>query len=210
MKLFIGVFFVLSLIPFFIISAQDAASCPPPYYIPTACPSPYIPGQKGGYTADLNCKLENFFTGTSLDTTNTARCCPNRCVDASGDKVTVSGFWPTSNPSEFRSFEVFGTTIRINPDNIPSLINILFTTALGLVSLYTIARGIYVAGVKRSSAQSAEDIANVTKELTNLLVGALIAWGFIIVIQVVAGFLGVGQLNNLDISGGDNLVVTIN
>lgn len=203
MKLFIGVFFVLSLLSFSSISAQSSDDCAAPYYIPKACPSPYVPGQRGGYTADLNCPLSGFLSAEKRN------CCPNKCVSSSGSALSGSTT-DIENPVEFQKFEVFGTTIRLNPENIPALINILFTTALGLVSLYTIARGIYVAGVKRSSAQSAEDIANVTKELTNLLVGALIAWGFIIVIQVVAGFLGVGQLNNLDISGGDNLVVTIN
>jgi hypothetical protein len=180
-----------------------AGDCAPPYYIPQACPSPYVPGQRGGYTADLNCPLSGFINPEAPG------CCRNKCVDSSGNSLSGTTTNP-ENPVEFQRFEVFGTTIRLNPDNIPSLINILFTTALGFVSLYTIARGIYVAGVKRASAQSAEDIANVTKELTNLLIGALIAWGFIIVIQVIAGLLGVGQLNNLDISGGDNLVVTIN
>lgn len=179
------------------------ANCQAPYYIPNACPAPYRPGISGGYTADLNCQLQRI---TSPGT----RCCPNICVNADGSRQ--SGTLPgEGNPELFRSFEVFNTTIRVNPDNIGTIINILFTTVLGFVSLYAIVRGIYVTGVKRTMVSTPDEIAAINQELTNLVIGAIICWGFIIIIQVIANLIGVGQLSNLDISGGDTggVVITI-
>lgn len=177
------------------LSAQSQVQelgCTAPYYIPSACKTPYVPGRSAGYTADLNCQLERISNPAS-------RCCPNYCVDSSGEAVGLS----TETNELVSALEVFNTTIKVSPDNLGVLINILFSTVLGLVSLYTIIRGIYVTGVKRPMATSADDIANLNKELTNLIIGAVICWGFIILIQVVANLFGVGQLNSLDISGGE-------
>lgn len=181
------------------VSSISASQCTAPYYIPSGCESPYVPGQRAGYTADLNCQLEKLVNPGS-------DCCPNICVDRSGNpSVSVD------NPDLFWDLEVFGTLIRINPENTPVLVNILFTTALGIVSLYVIIRGIYVTGVKRPMAITPEEIAEINKELTNLVIGAIICWGFIILIQVVANLLGVGSLGSLDFSGGSSgSVITIN
>lgn len=181
-----------------------SASCQAPYYIPSGCNTPYVPGKSPGYTADLNCQLVRI----TKPGTPEALCCPNICVDANGDKQTGSG---ADVVPEVTNLEVFNTTIRINPNNAGTIINILFTTVLGLVSVYAIVRGLYVTGVKRAMAITPDQIAELNQELTNLVIGVVICWGFIIVIQVVANVLGVGQLNNLDISGGESggTVITI-
>lgn len=182
------------------INALDIGpGCQIPRYIPSSCQTPYQPGKSGGYTADLNCTAAKF-----IDPSN--NCCPNRCVDTQGNAVGTS----EDLPGEYRQFEVFGTSIRINPNNIGTLINLAFTTFLGLVSLYTIVRGIYVAGVKRPNSTNDEDIANISKELINLIIGFVICWSFIIVIQLLANFLGIGKLSDLDFtSGSGNLVITV-
>jgi hypothetical protein len=182
----------------FVVNAQSGSGqCDAPYYIPSACPAPYRPGVSGGYTADLNCQLEKF-------TDPQSNCCPNKCVTADGSSNTGA-----QNPDLFWDIDVFGTVMRINPDSTPVFINILFTTVLGLVSLYAIIRGIYVTGVKRTMATTPDEIAEVNKELTNLIIGAALCWGFIILIQVVANFLGVGSLSSLDFSSGDSGTVII-
>lgn len=183
-------------------SEAGGSKCQAPYYIPSACPTPYRPGVSGGYTADLNCQLLKL-----TDPGN--KCCPNICVNSNGESPENS--LAADNPELFSKLEVFNTTIRVNPDNIGTIINILFTTILGLVSLYAIIRGFYVAGVKRPMVIDADSIAGINKELTNLIIGAAICWGFIIIIQVIANLIGVGQLSNLDISGGESggTVVTI-
>lgn len=182
------------------LSAQST-DCIAPYFIPDDCSVPYVPGKSGGYTADLNCQIVRI----TKPGTDEAKCCPNICVNENGDRVSAQ------LPSEITQTEVFGTTIRINPDNSGTIINILFTTILGLVSVYAIVRGIYVTGVKRPMAITPDQIAEINKELTNLIIGVVICWGFIILIQVVANLLGVGQLNNLDISGGESggTIITI-
>jgi len=188
--------------------APPANDCKAPYFIPNGCQNPYIPGESRGYTADLNCQLVRITRPGSAG----ASCCPNICVTAEGEIDTTNGTGNEQNPAVFSQLEVFNTTIKINPNNIGTVINILFTTLLGAVSLYAIVRGIYVTGIKRPMAVTPEQIADLNKELTNLIIGVVICWGFIIIIQVIANLLGVGQLNNLDISGGDSggTVITIN
>jgi hypothetical protein len=195
---------IASLFIGFKVHAQIPGCNVAPFYVPDACPSPYIPGKAAGYTADLNCQLKR------ITNPQNPGCCINKCVDADGEDT--GSVTSAENPAVFTNLEVFGTTIKINPNNIGTIINILFTTVLGLVSIYAIARGIYVTGVKRPMATTPDQIAEINKELTNLIIGVIISWGFIIVIQVVANLLGVGQLNNLDISGGaeGGTVITIN
>ncbi len=201
MKIKIFLFLVTSLVLASSIKISAATDCVAPYFIPDACAVPYIPGKSPGYTADLNCQIVRI---TKPGTTE-AQCCPNICVDTDGTRISAT------LPTEVTQTEVFGTNIRINPDSAGTIINILFTTVLGLVSVYAIIRGIYVTGVKRPMAIEAEKIAEINKELTNLVIGLIISWGFIILIQVVANLLGVGQLSNLDISGGESggTVITI-
>ena len=183
------------------VKVSAASDCIAPYFIPNKCQNPYIAGQAEGYTADLNCQLVRI----TQPGTPAASCCPNICVGPDGKEIGGK-----TNPKEFQKLEVFGTTIKINPDNIGTIINILFTTVLGIVSLYAIFRGIYVTGVKRPLAITADQIAEINKELTNLIIGVIICWGFIIVIQVIANLLGVGQLNNLDFSSDSSgTVITI-
>lgn len=201
LKFALLIVFALFITTGFKVSAQ--ADCQAPYYIPSACPSPYMPGVASGYTADLNCQLVKI----TKPGTPEANCCPNICVTEAGEAN-----YGASNPQVFSQLEVFGTTIKINPDNIGTIVNILFTTVLGLVSIYAIVRGIYVTGVKRPMAITPDQIAELNKELSNLIIGVIICWGFIILIQLIANLLGVGQLNSLDISGGESggTVITIN
>jgi len=201
MKLKIFLLTFISFVLFTSLKVDAATDCVAPYFIPDACGVPYVPDKSPGYTADLNCQIVRI----TKPGTPEANCCPNICVDASGNRVS------TTLPTEVTQTEVFGTTIRVNPENSGTIVNILFTTVLGLVSIYAIIRGIYVTGIKRPMVIEAEKIAEINKELTNLVIGVIISWGFIILIQVVANLLGVGQLNNLDISGGETggTVITI-
>lgn len=172
-------------------SNTTSVKCDAPYYIPSNCPNDYVP--------DLQCINTRLFNPGIL-------CCPNKCNNA------PSNVCDTVYQTYFSQFDIFGTTFKINPNNLPTIINLFITTILGLISIYALLRGIYVAGIKRTQAISPEDIANLNKELTNLVIGFIIAWGFIIIIQIVANILGVGSLSNIDINGGKSggLVVTIN
>lgn len=198
------------LIPSLSLKALDIGpDCPAPRYVPSACTDVYQPGKSAGYTVDLNCSASKF-----IDPSN--KCCLNKCVDKDGNTEQSgnnnNGEDPDNGLSEqYRKFEVFGTSIRINPENIGTLINLAFTTFLGIVSLYTVLRGIYVAGVKRPNVTAEEDVKKVYSELVNLVVGFSLAWGFIIILQLVSNFLGIGKLSDLDFtsSGEGSLVITV-
>lgn len=171
------------------------AGCEPPFGIPSACPS------AGDYEPDFNC-INAKVINPKLE------CCPNRCVGG----ATI-GEDPSESLQPLTKFNIFNTQISLdfrNPNTIPTLVNLLISTALGIVSLYVLFRGIYIAAFVRTRSTSPEDIAKVNKELTNLLIGFLIAWGSIFIVQLVANLLGLGSLSNLSVSGTeDALLITI-
>ena len=198
MKKFLLILTTILLITPILTRVSAADNCKAPYYIPSSCPEAYIPGTRAGYTADLNC-ANNRIINPKID------CCPNMCVNIDGTPNTKGTL-----VSQVTQFEVFNTTFRVSTDSIPTLINLLISTILGIFSLYTLIRGMFVAGYKRSQATSAEDIANINKDLTNMVIGFALAWGFIILIQIVASALGVGQLSNMDLtSSSTGTVITI-
>ncbi len=211
-KLLLGLILAVSLfnvasVSYVKAAGQCSGDCTAPCYIPSACTKAYNPGVSGGYTADINCATKSILDPSILNHSSPKFCCPNKCVDSNGNDAATA----TGEDTTFKKFEVFGTTFRVNPNNVGTIINIIMISILGAISVYVLIRGIYVAGIKRTMAVTDEEIANLNKELTNLVIGFIICWGFIIVIQLVANLLGVGSLSNLDISGGNGggLVVTV-
>jgi hypothetical protein len=173
-KVFVKLFLVATI--FFsltgIVSAQDCAE--DPYEIPYGCDD--------NYTIDFNCQNRRI-----MDPSET--CCIHKCKDQDD---------PTAAPEQLDELEVFGFRIAIDATKkIPVLINLLFTTALGLVSVYTVVVGIYYAGVKRAKATTSEEIESINKTLKQLTLGFIIAWGFIFIVQFVFNLLGLGSLNDM-------------
>lgn len=159
--------------------------------IPADCSAP------GEYEPDFNC-INNKFLNPNLE------CCPNKCVGGS-----------TSSPEDdtYQQINFFGTTVGLdfsNPNTIPTLVNLGISTFLGIISIYALFRGIYVAAFIRTSATDPARIAAINKELTNLVIGFIIAWGAIFIVQLVANIIGLGSLSNLQVAGTQGAyVITI-
>jgi hypothetical protein len=165
--LFIFMFFCLS----GIVSAQDCGN--DPYKIPAGC--------ENNYTVDFNCQNRRI-----IDPSET--CCIHIC------KTSGS----TAAPEQLDELEVFGFRVAVDASKrIPLFINLAFTTALGLVSAYAVVVGIYYAGVKRARATTSEEIEEVNKTLKQLVIGFIIAWSFIFIIQFIFNLLGLGSLNDM-------------
>ncbi len=196
--LVIGFFFsaFLSLGSFFKVSANFPAGCAQPFGIPTACPTECkSQNDTGCYVPDFQCSNAKF-----LDPS--VSCCNNKC--ANSGTVGSSG-----DQAEIRKFNIFGTQFAFSSARIPSLINIAISTFLGFVSAYALFRGMYIGAVVRSRATTSEDIAKANKEIVNLIIGFILAWSFIFIIQFVASVLGIGNLNDLNVTNtGSEITIT--
>lgn len=194
--LVIGFFFsiVLSLASFVKVSAAFPAGCSGPFGVPTACPKPCANTTESGcYVPDFQCSNSKFIDPQTI-------CCNNKCNGTTSPD--------TGSTDIIRSFNIFGTKFSFYPSSVPSLINAAITTFLGFVSIYALVRGMYIGAVLRTRATSSEDIAKVNKEIINLIIGFVLAWSFIFIIQFISSVLGIGNLNDLNVSNtGTEIVI---
>ncbi len=168
------------------VQAQTESIC-----IPSACPNDYEP--------DFNCINERLFNPDST-------CCQNKCKGSAGaPNVTTPEIQPL--------IRFFGRTLAIREaSQLPVIINLAITTFLGFVSVYAVVYGIYVAGFIRARTTNEEEIQKANKTLIYLFAGFILAWSFIIIIQLIANVLGLGSLNNLvvvDSGGGSGTNIVI-
>lgn len=168
--------------------------------IPVDCPNDYVPNLKCSSAKLLNPALD---------------CCENKCRD-DGNAVRNSG-GSVIDPANvqqpqiegFLQFDIFGSQIKINPERLPALFLTVISSIMFGISIYVLVKGIYVAGVKRTQAVSPEEIAKINKQFTGLVVGFVLLWSFIFIMQVVFSFLGLGNITSLDFSQseGSNIVI---
>ncbi len=180
----ISLFFLISGIfsNILIVNAQNEPIC-----VPTGCPEDYVP--------DFDCVSKQLLNPAD-------GCCENKCRGEAGQ----------DQPTEFKPlFTFFDTDVRVETgQQIPTLINLVITTFLGLISVYAAVYGIYIAGFVRAKTTDAAEIERVNKILRNLILGFILAWSFIIIIQLVANTLGLGSLNSLElVEEGGSDVITI-
>lgn len=123
-------------------------------------------------------------------------CCENRCANA------IPGDPSSQDPAAFQELvNVFGTTIAIETNEpfgvIAVIVNVLITTVLGFISLYTLVKGIYVGGIKRANTVEAGEIEEISQTIRTMFLGFILAWSFIFIIQFITGIIGLGSLNDL-------------
>jgi hypothetical protein len=168
-----------------------------PICIPPSCPTDYEP--------DFNCIQKQILDPTAKNPSSAQFCCENKCKDIGG--------LPTEDRARQLDplFTFFGQTLYVSvAERIPTLINLAITTALGLMSVYTVVYGTYVAGYKRTQTTDPGEIEKISKTLKNLVLGFVLAWSFIFIIQLVASLLGLGSLSNLTLVGdGGGSTITI-
>ncbi|MCA9387170.1 hypothetical protein KC669_04005 [Candidatus Dojkabacteria bacterium] len=149
---------------------------------------------KGGYLPNFTCINEKIVNPQS-------DCCIDKCAGEGESEV----------PEEYAPlFSFFGATFAVTKDQqIPTLINLAITTALGFASVYALVMGIYQGAYVRSKATDPETIEQTNKVITSLILGFILAWGFIVIMQVVANLIGLGSLQNLELVGDSGQTITI-
>lgn len=165
---------ILVLSPVEITHAQvDDVTCKSVY---DRCNTTFIP--------DFNCTNRRIFDPK-------IKCCENKCPE---DELSPEA-------SEFSTLiSFFGNSLTIkSTQQIPTLINLGITTILGFFSIYSLGYGMYVAGFVRARTTNEEEIVKANKTLITLILGFVLAWGFIIIMQFVANIVGVGSLSNLQL-----------
>lgn len=180
------------------VNAIYPSGCSQPFGIPDACKSPcesLAAGSGSCYVPDFTCLNVSILKPDTV-------CCPNIC----------KGTNPIIDPgaqATLRQFNIFGTKFYLSEDRIPSMINLALTAFLGIVSFYALLRGMYIGAVVRPGATSPDDIAKVNTELKNLIIGFILAWSFIFIIQFIASILGIGRLDNFNVQNtGAEIVIT--
>ncbi|MEP7103846.1 MAG: hypothetical protein ABI721_04015 [Candidatus Dojkabacteria bacterium] len=174
------------------------AGCQAPFGIPDACPTACkSQNDTNCYVPDFSCSNAKFLNPQTI-------CCSNKC-NGGGTIGTID----PGDASLIRSFNIFGTKFSFSSGSIPSLINAIISTFLGIVSIYALARGAYLGAVIRPGVTSSDDISKINKEIVNLIIGFILAWSFIFIIQFVATVLGIGNLNDLNVTNtGTEIVIT--
>lgn len=185
---------VFSLFSFIKVEAAYPAGCSEPFGIPLACPRQCASqNDTGCYVPDFQCTNAKFLDRQTV-------CCDNKCIGDVGDGGDQGDL--------IRSFNVFGTKFSFSVNKIPNLINVAITTFLGIVSAYALIRGMYIGAVLRSQAITPEDIGKVNKEIINLIIGFVLAWSFIFIIQFISSVIGIGDLNDLNVTNtGTEIII---
>jgi len=177
-------FFIFTFVEFELVSAQEQKlTCKNnPYLEPKDC-------GEAGVTIDSNCQARRILNPNPKE-----ECCILVCKSAN--------ILPTETLSRFSSFNLFGTTYRIdltNRANIEMLINLAIITIISIAGLYALFRGAYLAGFVLPSSEKDEDFSKISKELRNLVFGFLLAVGSIVIVQLVFTVLGLGSLTDIQL-----------
>lgn len=104
-----------------------------------------------------------------------------------------------SNASTGDAFDLnfFGIKLRLRSDAaLAQILYLGFSVFLGVVAFVVVGLGIY-GSVKRSRSETDDDIAAAQKIITNAVVGFIIIVISLLVVQLVASFLGLGSINEI-------------
>lgn len=183
--------FLLTSLSFFSMNMQLSAqvvgpNCPAPDFIPSSCRNDFRP--------DFNC-----INNKILNPKDT--CCPNICNAVDG--VALDPLF---------EINLFQTQIRLNltdPDTIVTLINLVISTVLAIISLFALFKGIYLAAFKLTSTTDKDEMIRIRDNLVSLVKGFALAWGAILIIQLIATLFGLGSLNNITFSNNDETGVRL-
>lgn len=183
----ISVFLILVVTAVFTVNRVQASN---PICIPAGCPDTYVP--------DFTCQYRKL-----LDPSD--GCCENKCP----------GTASVSEPAEYTTLvSFFGRGIYLYSDaKIVSLINLAVTSFLAGISIFALVYGIYIAGVVRANTTDAAKIQETNKILQRLILGFILAWMFIFIMQVVMNLLGLGDLRQTVIFGSappNSTIIEIN
>lgn len=184
--------------------ATQVPRCSAPFDIPLDCPSPRDPNSPNTnyYVPDFECINRKLLDPTYA-------CCRNKCSNTIGN-IDIS-----NQPPVFQElFSFFGRTIAITSGNqLVAIFNVAITSILAIFTVVAIVFGVYVGAFVRARTIDSEEIANANRTLVNIIIGFTLAWSFMFIIQIILGFLGLGNLSNLvffDSNVNDPNVIIIN
>lgn len=172
------------LLSFFLLPQQVSAQggfpswCLPPQGIPEDCPKDFEP--------DHLCNIQK------IKDPNT-QCCPNKCIDAD------TSIDPDEKEELQRLGNIFGTEVRYTPEKVPSLIQLGISAVLAVVSFYALFRGMFLYAIKRPNTIDSAEIAKINKEFGNIIIGFVLAWSVIFIVEFVMRILGLPSLSQIDI-----------
>lgn len=183
------VFLIIFLIGISIIANSNIKAASPgcdDNNIPLNCPN------DGEYEPNYACIIARTFSTPDREG-NRVDCCINKCKNSQGTSSEAL-------PQEFREFTFFNVKVKISYEKIPTLINLGFSTFIGILAIYAAIRGVYIYAIKMGNATKDEDIAAVSKEARAILIGFILAVTFLFLTQLVFSILGLPALNELDLS----------
>ncbi len=172
---------------------------------PKACESPGdIPNIcRDNYAPDNACNIARI-ANPEID------CCMNYCPEFPSTRYNAAGDCASGNEaaceaaSVFSSLNIFGTRIQYTPDKIPSLIQLAISAALAVVSFYALFRGMFLYAIKRPNTTDAAEVAKINKEFGNIIVGFVLAWSVIFIVEFVMRLLGLPSLSQINVNTLDD------
>lgn len=170
--------------------SEVAESSKPAICIPESCSG------EGEYEPDFSCILAKNFS-TNKEAVN---CCENKCKNAVSNCEVNPNSSGCGILAEFSEFDIFNTKVKITYDKIPTIINLVFSTVLGVLAVYAAIRGIYIYAIKMPNASKDDELAAISKEAKAILIGFVLALSFLFLVQVVFSILGLPAINEINIS----------
>ena len=160
-----------------------------PICVPEECPFDYV--------TNSACILEKILHPES-ELAQT--CCENACVDEEGNIIDS---YKTETPEElYEIVSMFGQTISIKDEHrVAAIVNLVITSILGGISLFATGYGTLLAAYKRPNTVDPAEIEKISGTLKTLLLGFIISWGFIFIIQFFSTLVGIGNLSELIVLG---------
>lgn len=138
------------------------------------------------YVPDFKCVLARTIGTPSAADEARVVCCPNKCQ---GEDDTTDAE-VQSVIEEYEEFQFFNSWVYISPEKIPAMVNLAISAVIGLLGIYALVRGLYVAAIKRPNAITSDQIAAVNKEFMNLILGFALTFTAIFAVQLVASLFG--------------------
>lgn len=167
----------------FIVSAQDPCSS-----VVNTCPTPCAGGSQ-----NTNCYIPNFDCLSQRVLDPMIICCISKCANEQ-----ISGSELEQLRVFYRTFNFFGTKVNINTDSLVGWLTLGIQAFLAVVSIIALVKGIK-AGV--IDVPKGEELDKVKRDITNTIMGFILAWGAIFIIQIILSVLGIPGLNELVIIG---------
>ncbi len=147
------------------------------------------PGCENTYVVDANCVQRRLLNPSYVCQVNI---CPNEQGEEPPEEVA-------------KLITIFGQNLYVYSSNkVAALVNMLLIGVMTVMTVIAFIYGVFVAAVQRSKSTEAGEIETANKTLLRLILGFVLAWSIIVVMQFVFSILGIGGLTDITISNDEN------